>query len=95
MFNYYLNQSAEHKSLIDSNKYSEPEFAEPKVIKCRKEWTSRAVQRTDGAIVFTQTQYITGVPIAVGDLLDGRRVMSIDAPGLLGGHIPLYWSLVE
>lgn len=98
MFECYLNVSATHRKLLEApsgERYGDPTYSDPKLIKCRKELVAQEVQRTDGTLAYAKSLYTTSVGVAVGDLIDGHRVVAVDAPSLLGGKIPLYWSYTE
>jgi hypothetical protein len=61
------------------NKYGDPLYENPVVIKCRRENTVQDVQTSTGAILQSSTRYFTDDKhsINAGDKLDGHAVLKV------------------
>jgi hypothetical protein len=72
-----LKRNTDGKVLLD--KFGEPQYESPVVIKCRRETTIQDVQTNTGAIMKSSTRYFTDEkhPIQVDDKLDGKTVLKI------------------
>jgi len=77
MIEDYCNQSVVWKHLTDSNEYSEPVYAEPITIKCRKEQKIKLIRNKFGKEVVSDTKITTTSPVQVDDLLDNITVISV------------------
>lgn len=94
MFEKYLNQTCKWSKFVGETDYGEKEYEEEVTLKCRIEMVHDYTQRTEGGVATLNTMYTTTQPIREGDLLDGRVVHKVDAPPMLNGFTPLYWSYV-
>lgn len=65
------------KALLD--KFGEPLYEAPEVIKCRREETIQDIQTSTGAILQSSTRYFTDDKhsIKAGDKLGGRPVLKV------------------
>ena len=70
-----LKRKADGTVLLD--KYGEPQYEAPVVIKCRREVTIQDVQTNTGAILKSSTRYFTDDKhsIQANDRLDGKAVL--------------------
>lgn len=94
MFEKYLNQTCKWQRFTGETDYGEKEYDKEIILKCRIEVVRDYAQRTSGGMATLNTMYTTTQPIKEGDLLDGRTVHKVDAPPMLDGTTPLYWSYV-
>lgn len=94
MFEKYLNQTCKWQRFVTESDYGEKEYEEEITLKCRIEVVQDYAQRSAGGLATLNTMYTTTVLIREGDLLDGRVVHKVDAPPMLNGTTPLYWSYV-
>lgn len=94
MFEKYLNQTCQWSRFTGETDYGEKVYDEPIKLRCRIEVVQDYAQRTSGGMATLNTLYTTSQPIREGDLLDGRTVTKVDAPPMLNGFTPLYWSYV-
>ncbi len=72
-----LKRDKEGKIVID--KYGEPQYEAPIVIKCRREDLTQDVQTNTGAILKSGTRYFTDEKntIQANDKLDGKTVLKV------------------
>ena len=72
-----LKRDEDGKVLLD--KFGEPQYESPKVIKCRRETTIQDVQTNTGAILKSTTRYFTDDKhsIQANDKLDGNTVLKV------------------
>lgn len=82
----YLKQKCTYEKLrFDENgkvlldKYGEPQYESPVIIKCRRETTVQDVQTNTGAILKSSTRYFTddNHSIHADDKLDGKAVLKV------------------
>lgn len=82
----FLKQTCSYESLkINSkgetilDKYGEPEYESPVLIKCRCEKTIQDVLTNTGAILKTNTRYFTDASYSIkaNDKLDGKVVLKV------------------
>jgi hypothetical protein len=82
----YLKQSCTYEKLklnrngtVALDKFGEPQYEAPVIIKCRREVTVQDVQTNTGAILKSSTRYFTDDKhaIRVDDKLDGRPVLKM------------------
>ena len=61
------------------DKFGEPQYETPIVIKCRRETVIQDVQTSTGAILKSSTRYFTDDthPIKAGDRLEGKPVLKV------------------
>ena len=80
----YLKQKCTYeKAKRDENgnilhdKFGDPQYGAPEIIKCRREETIQDVQTSTGAILKSSTRYFTDdkQSIKAGDKLDGKSVL--------------------
>ena len=69
--------SKDDEPLLD--KYGDPLYEAPVIIKCRREETVQEVQTSTGAILKSTTRYFTDdkQKIQAGDKLDGKTVLKV------------------
>jgi hypothetical protein len=72
-----LKRNSEGKVLLD--KYGEPQYESPVLIKCRREITVQDVQTNTGAILKSANRYFTDdkQSIQANDKLDGKVVIKV------------------
>ena len=72
-----LKRDENGKILLD--KFGDPLYEVPKVIKCRRETTVEEVQTNTGAILKSTTRYFTddAQSIQANDKLDGKAVLKV------------------
>lgn len=72
-----LQRDESGKVLLD--KYGEPRYGAPVLIKCRREVTVKDVQTNTGAILKSSTRYFTDErhTIQSNDRLDGKPVLEV------------------
>lgn len=61
------------------DRYGEPEYGVPVVLKCRREQTTKDVQTANGAVLRSYTVYYLDEAqvIRSGDKIDGRTVLAV------------------
>lgn len=72
-----LKRDTEGKVLLD--KFGEPQYEGPVIIKCRRETNIQDVQTNTGAILKSTTRYFTDDSnhIQANDKLDGKAVLKV------------------
>ena len=67
---------------VQFDKYGEPQYEAPEVIKCRREETIQEVQTNTGAVLKSSTRYFTDdkQSIQANDKLDGKAVLKTQGP---------------
>ncbi len=93
----YLHQRCMHERLCRDgdtqeplmNEYGELEYKSPAELFCRKESVVKEVETPNGAVLRSNTRYYLppSVSLMVGDLIDGKQILSLESyTGRLGLH---------
>ena len=93
----YLHQRCTHERLcIDwytqepvMNEYGELVYSSPVELFCRKESVVKEVETPNGAVLRSNTRYYLppSVSLTVGDLIDGKQILSLESYiGRMGLH---------
>jgi hypothetical protein len=75
----YLNQKVQWERCIGHNEYGKAEYDEVREIKVRKVDMQKLITDDYGRQVVTKTMVLTTDVVAVGDLIDGERVVSVES----------------
>lgn len=69
-------------------------YGNPQQINCRTEPKAREIITADRQSIVTSTMYYLVVPVSVGDMLDGKRVLDVNDWTGLGGSSIGYEAVV-
>jgi hypothetical protein len=94
MLNAYANQDLTRQTASTTNEYNEPTRVTT-TIKGRKETGFKQVRNAQGAIVVSTAVIFTQTAIQQGDLIDGSRVIAVNAAVDLRGAVRFYEAYLE
>lgn len=87
MIGNYANQSLTWKHVLTINDYNEPLTSETLTIKGRMETGHKLVRNSKGEEVVSSARVFTESVVSVGDLIDGKLVISVESAVKLNGSV--------
>jgi hypothetical protein len=94
MLKRYANQTMVHQHRLSKDVYNQPTY-QTQNIKGRKEPKYRLVTNPQGEVIPSTSFVMTESVVEVGDLIDGRLVVQVDAIPNLRGIIEFYEVLLS
>ena len=89
MVDNYFNQTLTWETVASTNKYNEPAYTSTS-IKGRKETGNKLVRNAQGQEVVSSAMVFTKSAIQNNDLIDGKKVISVEDMNMLDGDVMFY-----